>query len=415
MTRFPQAVPLLVALVAALAVALPAAALPAMSGQQGQITPAEPAATDTVVGATNQTNYVMPPSDAPVREDFARVDIDVAGATAASAERLHGRYERSVFRRRWAGKSEAVQRRLVEQDLARLRATVDALERKEQAALTAFERRAISTGTFLRQIALVHVRAEEVSQRLDTVTRQLSISTQEPYIIEYRTPIDNIRGELLTLESPVSAVVNQSLAGKRDPATIYLLAGPNTSLMGTVSDGQFVRVVHVGANVVSNGTDQFGASGDRLGATVDRFRELYPWANANRLQFPSFNRFGNTSLHRVRVLHPQGNLQIFLDGRTTNVYHEIQVLRPEALPNRQTLTNETDALVLTVNTTTPTKTMRIEVDQAGTQAPLSGTVRIDGTVVGQTGDDGVLWTVQPRGQFTVNVTVDNQTVAVAGP
>jgi hypothetical protein len=56
--------------------------------------------------------------------------------------------------------------------------------------------------------------------------------------------------------------------------------------------------------------------------------------------------------------------------------------------------------------------MRVRLIQPSTNAPLEGTVFIDGRAVGETGDDGALWTVQPPGQFRVNATTGANTAEV---
>ena len=377
--------------------------------------PGPPGAVDTVTPGTNQTNSLMPPTDAQVRETYVTADIDVAAATGSSAERLHGRFERATFRRAWTGEAESVQRRLVRSELAAVRERLDRLETRAQTALAAFQAGTVSASTFLRRAGLVHVQATQLSRRLNTVDQQLSISTRPPYITAYQTPLDNARSRVNTLRNPVGAVLNGSLSGGRDPTDVYLLLGSDAYVMGTSVAGEFSRVAQVAENRVTTGTDQFEATGDRIVAALTRFRTLYPWADANAIRTPSINRFGNTSVYRVGVVHAHGELTTYTDGRTRNVFHEVQVLRQESLPVASTVRNETDALVLTVNATGPTRPMRIELDQAGTMAPLDGVVRVDGTVVGRTGESGTFWTVQPRGQFTVNVTVDTDSVAVTGP
>lgn len=431
MTRSPEGARWLVVLVALILVAGPVAALgPAQGatavlatgspadhgvGPEADLAPWQPRAVDTIVEVANQSNTLMPPSDAEVREAYARADIDVAGATELSVERLEGRYERGSFERSWAGTSESVKRRMVETELSAVRTQVDRAEARYRSALADYQDGSISASTFLRRASLVHVRATQLSQQLDTVGEQLSRSSGPPYITAYQTPIDNVRSRLNTLRNPVADLLNRSLAGTHSPTDVYLLLGPESYVMGTAGAGEFSRVAHVAENRVAAGTDRFEETGDPIVAALNRFRALYPWADANTIQTPSINRFGNSSIYRVAVVHTLGELTTYADGKTEQVFHEVQMLRQETLPVATTLQNETAALVLRVNATGPTRPMRIELDQAGTRAPLDGVVRIDGTVVGSTGDSGTLWTVQPRGQFTVNVSVDTDSVAVTGP
>ncbi|MEF8775760.1 MAG: hypothetical protein V5A43_04555 [Haloarculaceae archaeon] len=430
MTRSPEGARWLVVLAALLVVgpvaafgpahgaaAEPAAGSPADPGvgAEADLAPRALRAVDSVANATNQSNTLMPPANADLREGFTRADVDVAGATEFSAERLQGRFERGSFERAWPGRSESAQRRLVETELSVVRTRVDRLETRYQSALADYQDGRISASTFLRRVSLVQVKATQLSQQLDRVGEQLSSSTGPPYITAYQTPLDNTRSRLNPLRNPVGDVVNRSLAGTHAPTDVYLLLGPESYVMATSVDGEFSRVAHVTENRIAAGSDRFEETGDPIVAALNRFRTLYSWAFANTIQTPSINRFGNTSIYRVAVGHSLGELTTYADGRTEQVFHEIQMLRQETLPVASTVQNETAALVLTVNATGPTRPMRIELDQAGTGAPLDGVVRVDGTVVGTTGDSGTLWTVQPSGQFTVNVSVDTDSVAVTGP
>jgi hypothetical protein len=70
-----------------------------------------------------------------------------------------------------------------------------------------------------------------------------------------------------------------------------------------------------------------------------------------------------------------------------------------------------ESLRLRINGSYDTGPMAVRVARNATGIPLDAEVTVDGQVVGRTGDDGRLWTVQPIGETTVSVrTSGNATV-----
>lgn len=404
-------VPPLAVLLAALLVLAPVGAVVAGAGHFDA--PRETAnATRGVTEVANRTNYLMPDTGT-VREEYATASVDVAGAVAIGARELHGNFERGSFRRAWSGRSEAAKRRLVRNELGEIRARVARLERERAALWEAFRAGEVSTATFLRRGLVIHTRASQLLQRVENVQQLLSIATEPPYIQEYLTPIDALRGRTTILMNRVSDNLRASLLGTAKPTSVYLLFAEDSLVMATAGGGQFIRLAHVSTNFVANGTDQFAPP--REVSALTRFKQLYPWADAHAIRSARVFPFGNTTIYRGRIVHPQGELLAFMDGSSRQVFRELQLLRRTSVPVASTLTNNTADLALRVNMTGPTNPMHVEVVQSGTRAPVNGTVRIGGTVVGTTGESGSLWAVQPRGQFTVNVTVADDTVTVSGP
>jgi hypothetical protein len=420
MIRSPQPIQLLPILAAILLLAGPVAALgpvgvgPSDGGQVQLDRGSSVPAADTVVTVANATNYLMPQDGAALREETVRADVDVAAAVGTGTEQLRGEFERGAFRRSWSGTSASVKRELVSHELGQVRAELARLQADERTLRTDFQNGSIDSATFLRRSSLINVRATELSRRLERVQQLLSLSTRAPYISDYQTPLDNIRSRITTVRNPVIDGVNHSLWGVGPGSDTYLLVGSEAYVIGTTAQGEFRRVAHADVNRME-GTDTFAADGDQIIAALNRFKTLYPWADENAIRNARVFNFGNTSIYRGRIVHPQGELTAYVDGTTRNVFREVQVIRRGAVPVENTIRSETDALILTVNTTGATGPMKVELRQAGTKAPLNGTVRLDGRVIGETGQSGTFWTVQPRGEFAVNATVDADSVEVDGP
>lgn len=411
----PRSTTRIALLVALLAVGSVGALAAAGSGQSAAIGGDGTLPATNVSEAANRTNYLMPAGDANLREGYEHASVDVSAAVAVGAERLQGRLERGRLQRAWEGTSLAEKREVIDDELQAIRGHLDRLEERRVTLLEAYRNGSIDGRTFLRRLGNINVRAGDMERRLEAVQRLITDSISPPHISEYQTPLDNYRSTALTLQVPIAPTLLSALNGTAAPSRIYVLGGPTAFVGATASGGELTRVGYVDENRLLTGTDHFEAGGDRIISALNRFKATYPWADEHAIRNAQILHFGNTTVYRGQISHPQGQLTAYMDGRTESVYFETQRLRGETVPTTSSTRTETNSLVLTVNATAPTGPMRISLDQAGTMAPMNGTVRVGGTVVGTTDQSGTLWTVQPRGEFTVNATVDGDSVVVTGP
>jgi hypothetical protein len=411
MPRLPPSIPLLPLLLVVVLVVAPVGAVVPGSAPAEAVT-GTASGTEAVTDAGNRTNYLMPDTET-VREEYATASADVAGAVTAGAAKLHGRFERGSFRRAWTGSSELGKRRLVRTEFAEIRARLEALEADREALWRSYRTGVASTATFLRRSLVLHVRSVQLEERWSTVQNLLSIASEPPHVQDYLLPIRALESRTIILQDPVAETVEDPLFGRTDSKSLYVLFSEDSLVLAETSGGELTRLAHDSSSLVRNGTDQF--ADNRVESARARFTSLYPWADRNALGSSLVFPFGNTSIYRGEISHPQGDLTAFLDGSTRNVFREHQDLTLDSVPIEGSLSNNTAELAIRVNTTVPTGPMYVELEQSGTRAPVDGTVRIDGTVVGTTGESGSLWTVQPRDSFTVNATWGNETIAVSGP
>ncbi|MFC6974344.1 hypothetical protein ACFQL1_06255 [Halomicroarcula sp. GCM10025709] len=152
-----------------------------------------------------------------------------------------------------------------------------------------------------------------------------------------------------------------------------------------------------------------------LRAANTRAEDLYPWLYSQQL--PSVNTYGTSSIYRLTANHPSGQLTTYIDGGTTDVFHESQRLQLSTIRASETRVTINDSVRVEVTRTYETGPVRVSVRNNDTGAPMAGTVAVSGREVGTTGDDGTLWTVEPRGSYSVEVRTrsgTNTTVAVLG-
>jgi len=163
------------------------------------------------------------------------------------------------------------------------------------------------------------------------------------------------------------------------------------------------------------GDDQFAAENPDVPAqpAFSRGVQLYSWAEGSNADSRGFR---GTSIYVFRANHSHGTLFSYLDGGTTNPFHEYQFKRSAAVPVTETETNTSQSLRLNVQYTDPTGPMLVSLIGSGGAVPPSTTVTVDGQRVGRITGGGQLWTVQPIGTFSVTVTTEaGESVSVTVP
>jgi len=389
------------------------AVLAVVTGTTGAVAPQADARTvddgfREMSGVENTTNYLSPESID--RSAYVRGDVDVAAAAGASAQRLQAEHERRVFDSRFDRASETERIALVREEADSIEARLARLDARHAALLAAYSNGTLSAETTMRRFVVLSIEAESARDRLEHVSERAD-DLDAPVGLDTR--LTDLQTTLVTLPNPVSDRAEAGLTGERDPAVVYAGGGQSGIVLATLDDGEFVRTATARSDYAPDQSDQFEeADGRDVILALQRGGELYPWTYENDIGGPQIRGFGNTGVYLIRVDYAHGVLQTYLSGGTTNAFHEIQTQNPDGVPVSETAIQATDSLNVTVETTTGTGPMRVSLIQPSTGAPLDGTVMVDGQFVGRTGDDGTLWTVQPTGQFSVNVTDGPNSVEV---
>lgn len=351
----------------------------------------------------NTTNYLSP--EATDRSAYVPGDVDVAAAAGASAQRLQAGHERRAFDARYEADSGTDRVVLVRETADDMEARLARLDARHAALLAAYSNGTLSAETTMRRLVELSVEAETTRNHLEHVSDRVEDNPDDSVPVPLERRLIDLQSDLVTLPDPVTDRVEAGLAGERDAPVVYAGGATGGIVLATVDDGDFVRTATVRDDYAPDRPDQFEtAEGRDVILALQRGGELYPWAYENDIGGPQIRGFGNTGLYLIRVDYGHGVLQTYISGGTTNAFHEIQTQDPRGVPISDTTVRATDSLNVTVETTTDSGPMRVSLIQPSSGAPLDGTVRVDGDVVGRTGQDGTLWTVQPAGRVRVNVT-----------
>lgn len=351
----------------------------------------------------NTTNYLSPGTTD--RASYVRGDVDVAAAAGASAQRLQADHERRAFDVQFESESGTDRVDLVRETTDSTEARLTRLDARHAALLAAYSNGTFSAETTMRRLVQLSVEAETARNHLEHVSSRVEDASDEAVPVSLERRLVDLQTVLVALPNPVTDRVEAGLAGERDATVVYAGGDSEGIVLATVDDGDFVRTASVRDEYAPDQPDQFEMAEERdVILALQRGGELYPWAYENDIGGPQIRGFGDTGVYLIRVNYGHGVLQTYISGGTTNAFHEIQTQDPGGVPVSDTTVRATDSLNVTVETTTDSGPMRVSVIQPSSGAPLDGTVRVDGDVVGRTGEDGTLWTVQPAGQFRVNVT-----------
>jgi len=347
-----------------------------------------------VVSVTDSTNYLSPGAENLTRQEFGRAGLDVGATVLTDAERLQARHDRlsDDARRDSAATPEEAARGIVD----RIERRVDALDRRQQQLFEAYSTGRMSTRTLLTELASLEV---AVRNQRAVVERLQDQSLPE----DLATRIDRLEVETVLLPNPVSDRIVTATAGADDPVDLYLGATSDGLVAATVVQGEYVRQATLRAERDPGGDDQFTAENPDVPAQAafSRGAQLYPWAERSNADSRGFR---GSSVYVFRANHSHGNLFTYLDGATTNPFHEYQFKRSAAVPVTETKTNTSQSLRLNLQYTDPTGPMLVSLIGSGGTVPPSATVTVDDQRVGEISGGGQLWTVQPIGTFSVTVT-----------
>ena len=421
----------------------PAAALPLDAGSSSAVpaspaTPTSPVANDSssrlnttglpITGGRNTTAYLAIRSADVERTRFASAHIDAGGTAALDRAEIEGRYSYLTLVESFTSAGTAVEREAaVEVALTRLDDRVAAVERRERRALAAFNGGEMSAQTYLRELAVVDTSADELSRSLTQLYEYVD-SMRDPPVAPDR--IAELKARLVGLRGPVRDRASAAMRGESAPTRVFVETSDTGVVLATVAgpefNRQYIREAYLPSSRDPGGTDQFRTGrGYDLGAARERASELYPWTFANAGPTSAGLRTGEPYLYRagiysVTVDHPhgtatQGDLVVYIDGATGEVFHEVQFKDLSEIPTEEPVVNRALGIYVGVNRTHGGGPLSVDTRSNATGGPVNATVFVDGDRVGTTGSDGKLWTVAPREAYTVAVGTEDRANVTVGP
>jgi len=355
----------------------------------------------------NTTNYLEIPNRDVERDGFANASADVVGAIERDLAAIRSNYTTRSFTHAYESTTESETVGGIRTEVKRLESRIETLQQRQQLAIGRYNDRTWTTERFVRELSTVDAIARGIDDRFEHLENAVIL----PLPSNLKTRMQALKMELVSLRGPVRSSIGAAISGERDPFSVYTATAAN-GVVTAHTDGQlFYREAFLGSNRARSGANLFVTDDDPRGfsAADQRAKELYPWAYA--YGGGGVDTFVNTTIYEVTLDNPHGTLDIYLDGRTTDAFREIQRKGLSLLPT-EARGNISNGVHLQVNRTHGTGPLEVVVTE-DTGDSLNATVTVNGHDVGQTGADGRLWTVTPYQQVRIAVeTADGRTVTL---
>ena len=361
---------------------------------------AAPAANAAVTNHSNRTRILAVPEPAVEVTTIRTATLDLGPATTFSGNVSAVRMETAAVEAsiRNAADDEA-RIDLIRRALGEVERETAALRERRQAAIEAYNAERISTQAFVVELATVGAKAAALEARVSSLQRFAGETEgwSDARRANVRSRAESVRYQLRALGGPVSDRAIAAIRGTAPATRLFVTTGPQGYELSTIVDDTYVRQAYRGAVRAINASASLNASdASRV------VRESYPTLVGNE----SPGAIGSGSTYVVTAPHDGGNLTAFVDSQSKRVFKEYQYLSLPAYDSGSTATNVVSGLRLTVNRSYPGGPLRVNVTDAETGEPVNATVTLsplgeETSVVGRTGDDGVLWTLSPRGRFAV--------------
>ncbi|MFB6221405.1 MAG: hypothetical protein ABEH90_08190 [Halolamina sp.] len=354
------------------------------------------------VNHSNRTRILAVPEAAVQRTEINRTTLNL-GSSARFAGNLSAVRMETIAVERYitATDDEDEQSRRIIEAISTVEQEVITLRGRQQAAITAFNRGELTPREFVIELATISARAEALEDR---VAMLVTLADDiEGFSLSRANPV---RYELRAFDGPVRERAIEAIRGTAPPTQFFVTTGPEGYELTTIDGGTYVREAFRGAV----------RSGD-ASATMETSTAI----NVTRRSYPVITRGVDASVtasgttNIVTVTQTNESLTAFVDSGSERVFKEYQQVPLAKFQSGPAASNVLNGLRITVNRTYPGGPMRVHVADADTGEPVNLSVTIsqgpaEGVEVGRTGDDGTLWTLSPRGSFTVTA-VGEETAA----
>ena len=278
------------------------------------------------------------------------------------------------------------------------------LRTRYRTAVASYAAGDISATELLVELATVRAKANALADRIRVLV-ELAEAT-EGFSLESGR-VQPLLFDLDTFGGPVTDRAVAVIRGGEDRARFYVAASGSNVVLTTVTDGEYVREAYLATHRELDGSTIQPAAARNV--TARSYPEI--WAART-----STSGAGEGGTFVYEVVYPTGRLTAFVDGGTERVFKEYQHVNLSAFSSGPVVNDTQNGLTLSVNRTYAGGPLRVSVVDADTGEAVNATVRLgsggDSDSVGRTGDDGVLWTLSPRGQYYVTAVETGTTNAV---
>lgn len=401
-----------------------------LSGTTIAASPPEHAAVGGVRPMANATASLTIAPSAVETAAYRHVTLDVSGALALNSQRLDDRFEQRILDERIGRiNSTSARRAQIHRTADRIEAAVIDLRERQTEVIRRYNNGSLSPDAFVFALARIDVKAaglaiaaERVAERARAIP---SIRINGQYANNWAR---NRRIELGALGGPVRDHIRETFQGENtmhieaaatgldaigqiqdvrlEPLQLYVETSDSGVVLAAVDDGIYYREAYLPG--VRN--TSVGGKLTSIGDAFRRMNQRYPWAS-NHSSTKRLVGGRRAGIYRFTLFHDHGRLTTYLNRTSGQVFAEQQRVKLSRIPTAAPVTERTNNLTLQVNRTHPTGPLEISLSNADGE-PVDGQITVANQSVGRTGSDGNLWTITPRGTYTVVASTDNHSIRV---
>ncbi|WP_008527630.1 DUF7094 domain-containing protein [Halorhabdus tiamatea] len=343
-----------------------------------------------------------------------RATADLSGALAGDQQRVQTALTAGAFRNAFeSAPNESAKLAIVTDTLDRLETRATALREDRQAAIQSFARGDSTSDALFRKLARIQAAGEGIDERASVVETTVQESTAVSLSERATRRLAGIDGAVVTLDGPLTDRLTNSVRGAAAPEAISIECGESGAVFATIEGGTFVREATLWSERAESGANNF-EDGETapLSMAYQRAREAYPWAVGNLVSGLSVTGFGESPIYGVRLTHSHGDLETYLDGRTENVFYEVQRLQLSSLPTEAVATNTTDDLLIEVNATA-VGPRAVTVRNATTGEEVIADITVGGATANRSRIGSRLWLLETGTERTITARrPDGTTVSI---
>ncbi|ELY68793.1 DUF7096 domain-containing protein [Natrinema versiforme] len=355
----------------------------------------------TPVAVDNTTNRLGLSGE--VRSEYTEYGPNLGMALASADDQLrvdHDQY--TIVDSEFDSATVEEREAMIQAGYERLRQRMAELEQREREAAAAYAAGERSSTEFLQTLLRNHNEAamlsesiEELDNRADRVPGYSLSASQtradQKTLNYHRTPLRSTLAQLS--ERPTGDVRHD----------IVVSTSQNGYSVAIMAGNQYIVETSRFDNRDETGSERF-----ENGEAYNHISTLYPWAS----EFGSGPHFQDNSpgYYWVEMGHDHGRLDFYFDSRTGDVYREVQQLSASSLPQTDVKTWSRDGINMTITETPANGPVEITVTDPETGDPAQATITADGVELGETGEDGSLWIVQPIGRYDITAETESGSV-----
>ncbi|WP_440770823.1 DUF7096 domain-containing protein [Natronorubrum sp. DTA28] len=340
-----------------------------------------------------------------VRSEYTEYGSDLGMALAATDNELRIDYEQyAIVDSEFEDASNEEREQIVRNGFQQVEERILALEEREERAVVAHSNGELSGTELLQTLLQNHHEAAVLSETLE------SLEKRTERISGWGLSVDDKQNALEMHRTPIRSTLDTVASDHEMTQIVAIQTSENGYSLSTVGEN-YVRETTRFDNRADDQTSELDDVSEAFDYTKE---ELYPWAFEHSSS-PSAEEFTTLQLFRVETAHDHGDLEIYLDGRSGDVYREVQELSLATQPVTERETVSDDGLEVAFNETPSNGPVEITVTDAETGEPETATVSVDAFEIGATDTDGIIWLVPPAGSYDLTVETGTNTLETTVP